>query len=80
MVIRCCREINPLFRLLRRVSLNLLNLQAFFQQNHGRSSPVLRNPLFLPLLPADSVRLPFAKPCASASRLALLTLAEDDKR
>jgi len=40
----------------------------------------LRNPLFLPLLPEDSVRLPFAKPSASASRLALLRLAEGDKR
>src|SRR5208282_2441058 len=42
---------------LRRFWPKPLKLQAYWPKNPGRSGSFLRNPLFLPLLPADSVRL-----------------------
>src|SRR5208337_2992307 len=49
--------LNPLLRVLRRFWPKPLKLQAYWPKNPGRSGSFLRNPLFLPLLPADSVRL-----------------------
>src|SRR5208337_38666 len=49
--------LDPLFRVLRRFWDKPLKLQAYWPKNPGRSGSFLRNPLFLPLLPADSVRL-----------------------
>src|SRR5208337_718516 len=67
------RRISPLFRLQRRFSVNTLNLQQFWREELRRTRPVWRNPLFLPLLPANPAGWisPSARP--SAARRALQT-------
>src|SRR5208337_4372638 len=67
------RRISPLFRLQRRFSVNTLNLQGLWRQKLRRTRPVWRNPLFLPLLPANPAGWisPSARP--SATRRALQT-------
>jgi hypothetical protein len=57
-------QIIPLFRLLRRCSLNLLDSRANCPQYPGSSGPFCNDPLFSPLLAADPARLPFATPLA----------------
>jgi hypothetical protein len=49
--------LDPLFHALPRFLPKPLKLQAYRPKNPGRSGSFLRNPLFSPLLPADSVRL-----------------------
>ncbi len=57
------RRILPLFRPQRWFPLSALNLQAFRPREARRRRPVWRNPLFLPLLPANpavrAIRLKF---------------------
>src|SRR5208282_461304 len=67
------RRISPLFRLQRRFSVNTLNLRQFWREELRRTRPVWRNPLFLPLLPANPAGWisPSARP--SAARRALQT-------
>jgi hypothetical protein len=62
-------RINPLFRLLRRVSLKLLNLQAFFSKTATEAAPFAKSAVFAPV--TSGFR---------PSPVRFLTLAEDDKR
>jgi hypothetical protein len=74
-VIRCFREKIRCSAAAASLA-KLLNLQAVLHKNPGRSGFVLPNPLFLPLFPADSVRLPFASLRVSPGRPALESVHE----
>src|SRR5271166_6501457 len=74
------RRILLLFRSQRRVPISALNLQGILAAGGGAETPLRRNPLFLPLLPANpaggsgdvSKILPALGVCALLHRLDLL--------